>query len=206
LNAWLSNLGLVLACGVVGGVCGFLAQPAASQAACLARPVSEAASPLPTSEEHARLRDRLLALEQRLALLERGSAQQPSNSAVPTSAEPERDKASSPVIDDGAAWQRTLDELAQEPVDRSWARGAEADLARDLEGLGAGSAFHVASSRCASVHCLATLEFPAGVTDRDFERVLHHAYTAQCAKTVHVQPPQDGIPSTTLSLLLDCGP
>ncbi len=82
-------------------------------------------------------------------------------------------------------------QVAAEPDDPRWSRGAAAALRKNFEDLGIRSKFKVASLECRTTSCLAKLSWPSYDGAAKAWRSVLHAQTAiNCARSVFVPPPE----------------
>jgi hypothetical protein len=140
----------------------------------------------------------LRALQARLARLEaqgaRGEHATPDDSAAAIAAPPSPPSQSAEEA--RAEWARheadRKAQVAAEPVDRDWSRGASAAFRKDFEALGAKAGFTLTDVQCKTTSCLARVRWDsyakAGEGWRD---VLHARYAQNCAREVFVLPPSD---------------
>ena len=98
-----------------------------------------------------------------------------------------------------------VDRFTREGYDTTWAPGTSASIQNDVTKLAGDRKFSVQDVKCGTTVCLARLQWPdyASVKE-EYRSLLTYPYSANCARSIFVPPPDDEATSYGATLIFDC--
>jgi hypothetical protein len=103
------------------------------------------------------------------------------------------------------AFSKRLAQQKNEPTESAWAEKATTLLRTDIQDIATQSGFRLLSIDCRTTLCLARVEWNSpGEASREFARLAHGGYRANCTKSVVVDETPSSGGSIGASVLFDC--